>query len=172
MKTSDFETNFTAWLDGKLNPAETAAFEQEMRARGFDPGAERTAQASVRTLLREHSSAPALSNAEFFQHQFLHQLERDEAQPVATATAGEGWWRFPRLIWASAFCLLIAAVLFKALIPIGGSPAERSPYFATVVDARTYEASISVDTVYSPQDNVTVLWLDGLDYLAGDIVAQ
>jgi anti-sigma factor RsiW len=167
MKTSDFETNFTAWLDGRLEASQAAAFEHAMRARGFDPVAERAAHASVRTLLREHSPSPTLANADFFQHQIGRQIEH------ARRKAARPWWTFPRLAWAGAVSLLIAGVLFKMLIPVGGSRAlENQDYFATVVDARTYEPAISVDTVYNPKDNVTVLWLDGLDYLPTDIVTQ
>ena len=41
-----------------------------------------------------------------------------------------------------------------------------------MVDARTFEPTISATTVYDPRDNVTVLWLDGLDYLPADYVLQ
>ena len=170
MKPSDFETNFTAWLDGQLDPAKTAEFEAEMRRQGFDPAAERAAHEATTRLFREHSPAPALPNADFFQHQLLHQIERDTRE--AEARPRRSWWSFPRLVWAGAMSLLVAGVLFKTMIPVGETKIEGSPYFATVVDARTYDPSISVDTVYNPRDNVTVLWLDGLDYMPNDIVTQ
>jgi hypothetical protein len=47
-----------------------------------------------------------------------------------------------------------------------------STYFATVVDSRTFDPTISANTVYDPQDNVTVLWIDGLDYLPADYALQ
>ena len=50
--------------------------------------------------------------------------------------------------------------------------ADQSAYFATVVDARTFENNVSASTVYNSRDNVTVLWLDGLDYLPADSVVQ
>lgn len=167
MKPSDFEANFTAWLDGQLEPEQVAAFELEMRGRGFDPAAERAAADGMRGLLRTHAAAPELGHAEFFQHQLMRRIEQDERSPRAAGA----WWKFPRLVWAGAFCLLVAAVLFRALIPVGPQPVG-GDYFATVVDARTYEPGISVDTVYDPRNNVTVLWLDGLDFMEGDIVAQ
>ncbi len=164
MKASDFEANFTAWIDGQLDLGRTAAFEQEMRACGFDPAAERAAAEQTRTLLDKYSATPELGHAEFFQHQLLHRIERETAPAVARPR-----WTFPRLAWAGAFCLLVAGVLFRTLIPTGAEPPP-SNYFATIVDVRTYEPSISVDTVYDPRNNVTVLWLDGLDYLPTDIV--
>src|SRR4051812_34605607 len=105
MKPSDFETNFTAWLDGKMAPDETAAFEQEMRAQGFDPAAEKSAHGAMRGLLREHSVAPALANAEFFAHHLQHQIEREKA-PEAEPPR-RGWWTMPRLAWAGAASLLV-----------------------------------------------------------------
>lgn len=169
MKPSDFETNFTAWLDGQLSSEQTAAFEQEMRACGFDPAAERTAAEQTSSLLRQHSPTPELRHADFFQHQLLHRIQQEQEQPAPQAAWS--WWSFPRLVWAGAFSLLVAGLLAKSLIPAGGTK-EGSNYFATIVDARTYESAITVDTVYDPRNNVTVLWLDGLDYMSGDIVVQ
>jgi len=54
----------------------------------------------------------------------------------------------------------------------GRTMADQSAYFATVVDARTFENNVSASTVYNSRDNVTVLWLDGLDYLPADSVVQ
>ena len=173
MKTSEFEQQFTAWLDGKLSPEKTDSFEQEMRDRGFDPNAERFAAASTTALLRKHSQSPTLGHRDFFNHQILHRIENDLEKPEAVRSGQRTWWGIPWLAWAGAACLLIAAVLFKNLIPVGGgSLVERSTYFATVVDARTFEKTVSASTVYNPRDNVTVLWLDGLDYLPADFVVQ
>jgi hypothetical protein len=167
MKTSDFEIQFTAWLDGRLPAVEVDAFENELRARGFDPAAERAAAEQTSALLVRHSPSPALPNADFFNHQILHRIEQEQrvAEPPARRR-----WALPRLAWAGAFSLLVAAAMFKALIPVGAS--DRSPYFATVVDARTYEPTIFASTVYNPRDNVTVLWLDGLDDLPADYALQ
>lgn len=170
MKASDFEANFTAWLDGQLDPAKVPAFEEEMRNRGFDPAAERAEYQAATALFRDHSKAPALPNPDFFQHQLMHQIERDLRE--SEALPRRSWWSFPRLVWAGALSLLMAGVLFKTSIPVGDHKLDGSPYFATVVDARTYDPAITVDTVYNPKDNVTVLWLDGLDYMASDIVTQ
>lgn len=168
MKPSDFEENFTAWLDGQLDPEKTAAFEEELRARGFDPAAERAAAERTHALLTRHSTPPEMGNVDFFQHQLLHRIEQAERETREPRVA-RSWWTFPRLAWAGAFCLLMAGLLFKTLIPTH-SEAAGSDYFATIVDARTYEPTISVDTVYDSSNNVTVLWLDGLDYMPTDIV--
>ena len=172
MKTSEFEERFTAWLDGKLSPDEASAFEQELRTRGFDPAAARSAASVTTALLREHSPTPRLGHAQFFNHLIQRQIEAD--QKLATAAAGtRSWWGIPWFAYAAAACLLIAAVLFKGMIPVGGGTmADQSPYFATVVDARSLENNVSASTVYNSRDNVTVLWIDGLDYLPADSVVQ
>jgi hypothetical protein len=70
-------------------------------------------------------------------------------------------------------CLLIAGALFKTMIPTNvPGPLDKSPYFATVVDSRTFDPGISANTVYDPRDNITVLWIDGLDYLPADYALQ
>ena len=68
-------------------------------------------------------------------------------------------------------CLLVAALLFQIAIP-RGSTNDRSPYFAEVIDARPMAAGITANTVYTPEDNVTVIWLDGLDSLPPDYQLQ
>ena len=173
MKTSEFEQQFTAWLDGTLSPEAVASFEKELQNRGFDPEAERAAASRTGTLLRDHSRAPELPHAHFFNHLILRQIENDTKVPAAAVPQPRSWWGIPWLVWAGAACLLIAGLLFKNFIPVGGGTlADRSPYFATVVDARTFEKAVSATTVYNPRDNVTVLWLDGLDYLPADYVLQ
>jgi hypothetical protein len=173
MKTSEFEQQFTAWLDGKMSPDAVSAFEEELRARGFDPETERSAALNTGSLLRKHSRSPELPHAHFFNHLILRQIEKETASAAPAVVERRSWWGVPWLAWAGAACLLIAAVLFKNLIPVGGGTlADRSPYFATVVDARTFEKSVSATTVYNPRDNVTVLWLDGLEYLPADYVLQ
>jgi len=170
MKTSDFEEQFTAWLDGRLPVEEGAAFEKELLARGFDPAAERHAAGQLGKMLRQHSPAPVLGNAEFFNHQLLHRIA--EEQPATSVAAPRrAWWSLPRMAWAGMACLLLSAALFLAIIP-HGTPVDRSDYFAQVLDARPGDDSISADTVYTARDNVTVVWLDGLDYLPADYQLQ
>lgn len=169
MKTSDFDEQFTAWLDGQLPPAERAAFEQKLAEQGFDPGAEQRSATALRKLLREHSGTPELRNGEFFNHQLRYRLKQDE--PARAASAPSRMWSLPRLAFAGALCLLVAAILFQLAIP-RGSTIDRSPYFAEVIDARPGAAGITADTVYTPEDNVTIIWLEGLDSLPADYQLQ
>ncbi len=168
MKTSEFEENFSAWLDGALSAEEAAELEKEMRARGFDPLAERRAANQLGAILRQHSPPPVLDSPDFFNHQILHRLESELDRHPAPAVK-RAWWTLPRFAWAGAFCLLIATVLYQAFVVNEPATAiDRSPYFAKVIDARPLAPNVSADTVYSDRDNVTVVWLAGLDNLPAD----
>lgn len=170
MKPFEFEEKFTAWLDGQLSREEATAFEQELSTRGFDPAAERHAGAELGKFLRSHSPAPQLANPDFFNHQILHRIELE--QPITRPATRGFWWSLPRLAAAGAFCLLIAAALFYTLVPYGASAVDHSPYFAEVIDARPMDDTLSADTIYTARDNVTVVWIGGLDYLPAEYQLQ
>ncbi len=170
MKT--FEERYTAWIDGQLSGDALVAFEQELAAHP-EANEDRAAARKLGDLLRGHSTAPALSNADFFSLQLQQRIAAEMPRaPRAEPARGGGSFFLPisRLIWAGAACLGIAALLFKSIIPAPTVP-EPSTYFAQVVEAWPSDPSISASTVYNPQDNVTVLWLDGLDYMPSDQLA-
>jgi anti-sigma factor RsiW len=169
MKT--FEERYTAWIDGQLSGEALAAFEKEL-ATHPEAAEDRAAARKLGDLLRAHGTAPALSNADFFNLQIQQRIEADQPRPRAEPARGGGSFFLPisRLIWAGAACLGIAALLYKTMIPAAHTPAE-SNYFAQVVEAWPSDPSISATTVYDPKDNVTVLWLDGLDYMPSDQLA-
>ena len=155
-----FEEQFTAWVDGSLSGPELAAFEKEL-AQHPDAMSERADAQKLRALLRAHPTAPKLANADFFNMQIQQRIAADRPREKAA-----GWfWSVPRLVWAGAVCLLIAGVMFKTLIPTSPTAGEVDPYFAQVVESWTSEPGVSASTVYNKKDNVTVLWLDGLDYI-------
>jgi hypothetical protein len=79
------------------------------------------------------------------------------------------FWSLARMAWAGAFCLALALALYKTTIPAGAPQGPDSKYFAQVVEAWPSDPSISATTVYSPEENVTVVWLDGLDYIPASI---
>ena len=168
MKT--FEEKYTAWIDQRLSDEDRAAFEQELEN---VPEAERDRDEAHRlgALLRAHANAPSLTNNAFFNHQIVHRIQF--AESVAQSSRRTWWqWSIPRLVTAGAIALVAAFVLFRTIVPstttapsVANAAAASDPYFAEVVDAWTGDPSISVSTVYTPEDNVTVLWLDGLDYL-------
>jgi anti-sigma factor RsiW len=159
MKT--FEERFTAWVDGRLAGEELAAFEKELDAHP-DAAAEREAALKLRGFLREHPTAPALSNPDFFNLQLQQRIAAESPRTHEPALRTWSFWTLPRLAFTGALSLLIAGVLFKTLIPPSVTY-DTTPYFAQVVEAWPADPGISASTVYSPKDNVTVLWLDGLE---------
>ena len=156
-----FEERHAAWIDGTLTGAELADFEKQL-AQHPDAAGDREAARRFGKMLREHPTAPALTNPDFFNLQIEQRIAAEHPREKA-----RGWfWSLPRLLTAGAACLLVAGVMFRMLIPVGGRALDSdSDYFAQVVEAWTTEPGISANTVYNAKDNVTVLWLDGLEYL-------
>lgn len=168
MKT--FEERFTAWVDGRLAGDELSAFEKELAAHP-EAMAERDAALKLRALLREHPTAPPLANADFFNLQLQQRIAAETPRARKPERRAWSFWTLPRLAWAGALSLLIAGALYKALIPATVTY-DSAPYFAQVVEAWPADPGISATTVYSPEDNVTVLWLEGLDPLPAGYLVQ
>jgi anti-sigma factor RsiW len=161
-----FEEQFTAWVDGQLSGDDLAEFEKEL-AQHPDAATEKAAAQKLTKLLREHPTAPALTNAEFFNLQIQQQLTTSEAPGRAPGKPAGWFFSLPRLILAGAACLLVAGLLFKTLIPTKdhSTALATSPYFAQVIEMWPSEPGIWANAVYNPEQNVTVVWLDGLDYI-------
>jgi hypothetical protein len=176
MKPSSFEETYTLWLDRRLSPADAEAFEQQMRERGLDPAAERLSSEKLHRLLHDNSPVPEMKHTDFFNRQLMYRIEQEQRAETKPETESAGIWRLfalPKIAWAGVACLLAAGMMYKAFIPASGpTPLEQSTYFATVVDSRTFDPTISANTVYDPRDNLTVLWIDGLDYLPADYALQ
>lgn len=162
MKT--FEERYTAWVDGDLEGAELAAFEEELKAHP-EAQADRRAALSLGDLLRQHAPGVRLKNADFFNHQ-LQQRIAAEAPAEAVPSARPAAFPLARLAWIGAFCVVIAIGLFEFAIPTG--PYQNQPenrYVAEVLEATPGTASISATAFQAEKTGVTVLWLDGLEYL-------
>jgi anti-sigma factor RsiW len=169
MKT--FEERFTAWVDGQLAGDALADFEKELAAHPEAAG-ERDSALKLGDFLRSHSTAPSLSNPDFFNLQLQRRIDAEmPARPEPVRAERETVFSiFSRLAWGGVAFLVLAGVSFFLTIPRHSSPA-RSDYFAQVVEAWPSDPSISATTVYNPADNVTVLWLDGLDYVPSEQLA-
>jgi anti-sigma factor RsiW len=159
-----FEEQFTAWVDGKLTGAELAEFEQQL-AEHPEAAAEKDEALKLGRLLREHPTVPKLGNPDFFNHQLMQRIAAETPKPVTVEKKPAFFWSLPRLAWGGAFCMLVALVLFQTTIPGGEKHIDKSNYFAQVVENWPGNPNVSASTVYSPDDNVTVVWLDGLDYI-------
>jgi anti-sigma factor RsiW len=157
-----FEEQFTAWVDGQLEGAELAQFEQQLSQHPEAAG-EKDEALRLREFLRTHPTAPKLSNPDFFNHQLMQRIAAETPREVEQKRTS--FWSVARLAWAGAFCLAFAFALFKATIPAPAPRNSDAKYFAQVVEAWPSDPSITATTVYNPEDNVTVVWLDGLEYI-------
>ncbi len=168
-----FEEQFTAWVDGTLTGEELAAFERELASRP-DALTDRAAAQKLGTLLRTQSTAPRLSNPDFFNLQIIQRIEaeRPKAERAPVRAKSPWFWSLPRLAMAGAGCLLVAFVLFRTMIPVQAPTDSGAPYFAQVIESWPADDSISATTVYTPEDNVTVLWIDGLDSVPAEYAIQ
>ena len=165
MKT--FEEKFTAWIDGKLNGDELRDFEAEL-GRMPDAEAEKNATLQLGELLRAEYRAPELKNADFFNHQIIQRIEADAPRKKIAAEPGGAFSFFTlgRMALAGALSLAVAVVLFIFVI----KPAPRSnptpkDLLAQVLDVNTDDPDVTATSFQSKSQKVTVLWLDGLDYI-------
>jgi anti-sigma factor RsiW len=160
-----FEEQFSAWVDGQLNDAERQEFEKQL-ATHPEAAADKEAALKLGRLLRAHPTAPRLGNPDFFNHQLMQRIAAETPRPVQREERKRGFFfGLPSLAWAGAFCLVVSFALFKTTIPSGNEAGAKSDYFAQVVESWPTSPNVSASTVYNPEDNVTVLWLDGLDYI-------
>lgn len=165
-----FDEQYTAWIDGTLTGRELAEFEAQL-AQGLPNGltkaqaeADRTAARQLGGLLRQHpSTAPAIKNPDFFSAQILRQIEAEQPRIARPTPSLLPFWR---LIWGGLGSLGVAALLFAAFVAPTlhrvGPPPE---YYAQILNSRTGDPTISAVSIHSKKEQVTVLWIDGLDYL-------
>ncbi|MDD5351412.1 MAG: hypothetical protein PHQ12_14465 [Chthoniobacteraceae bacterium] len=169
-----FEARYTAWMDGALPESERAAFEAECESRGLSPAqieADRLQTLQLGGLLRRHAQATAaapLPNPDFFNAQILRQIGAETPCPEPERSRETSLlWPLRRLIWSGAASLGAAALLFAALVfPAlhrSGPPPE---YYAQIL--KTADPAISAVAMRPKNENVTVLWIDGLDYVPAE----
>jgi anti-sigma factor RsiW len=166
MKT--FEEKFTAWIDGTLDGDEIARFEAEMAATP-EAAVEKLEARKLGDLLRA-SATPRLSNPDFFNHQLMERIARENLP--ASVPAQRGWFHLPafRLAAVGGISALIAlAFLYANLRFDAPAGSTQAPYVAEIIDARSADPSVYVSTIQTEgEDGATVLWLDGLDYVPPD----
>ncbi len=167
-----FEEKLTAWIDGRLSGVELQRFEAELASNPEALSGKEDAH-RLGDLLRKEYRAPELRNADFFNHQLLQRIAAEtqhREEPVETAPA---FWPLWRMAWAGGLSLIIAGVLFYAVVRPGPSPAPAAKdLLAQVLDANTADPGVTASSFQSKADSVTVLWLDGLDYIPADYVLE
>jgi len=197
MKT--FEERYTAWVDGQLAGPELSQFESELPDR---EAAERDRANLLRLsrTLQTFGAAPALTNAEFFSHQLLERIGAETKPAAETPSRRSFFFSLPQLAWAGACCFFLAFGLYFALIPPrpgaagfanvsgngtgeklpitavhrapGGGSGSEMVYDASIIEATPQEPGISATSIHSKSEDMTVLWLDGLDYLPASYQLQ
>lgn len=175
MKT--FEERYTAWIDGRLTGPELEAFEKELEDRE-EAEADKRGAHRLGDLLRTHGTAPAMPNPDFFNHQLMARIAAE--QPRQTTGSGGGrWffsWPFMRLAAIGGVALALGLMLVRTNMPEAPAPRttmpSQPPYFAQILETQTDDPNISATVLHSEQDNVTVLWLDGMEYLPATYALQ
>lgn len=161
MKT--FEEKFTAWVDGKLSGSELAEFERGLESME-EARAEKLAAHRLGDLLRAHAHGAAeLNNADFFNHRLMEQIAA--AQPRERKERAHLFWTLPRMAWSGAGCLLLACALYFAAVPrTGRQLAHNQQYVAKILSSQA-GPGVSATAYHDNDQDVTVLWLEGLDYI-------
>ncbi len=156
------EEKWTAYLDGKFSPQEAAAFERE----NPDAPAEREMHARLMASVRQHSPAPKLRNADFFNESILREIS---PRPAAAAPEKKrGFWPMWGLAVASGCCLLAVVGIWATFARGGGDEPDR--YVAQIVSVTAGDDSINATVVDA--DGVKVLWVNGLEQLPNDYVLE
>ncbi len=173
MKT--FEEKWTAWIDGKLDPAEAAAFEASLEDR-TSAETEKIQAHKLGALLRAALQPLPMGNEEFFHHQLRMRIAADTPPPHTDRTSKmrESWWTIRRLLWAGAGSLAVFAVFMVAVMRQKPEP-DQSQYLSQILNARVdpgVNPYATVSIFQTKQDNVTVLWVDGLKSLPADYAAK
>ncbi|MDQ6807841.1 MAG: hypothetical protein M3Z64_00210 [Verrucomicrobiota bacterium] len=174
MKT--FEEKWTAWLDGELEGNELVEFEAALPDKAA-ADAEKADALKLGAFLKEQLPVAAMGNEEFFNHQLLARIERDEPEPERAQAADHvpaGWWSLGRLLWAGAGSLAMFAVC-AFFVMRETNPADQSHYLTQVLNARV-DPAVSPDATISmfesKEEKVTVVWVDGLQSLPSEYAAK
>ena len=169
MKT--FEEKWTAWLDGELSEAEWP--NSKPLADRAAAEAEKQQARKLGILLREQLRPHAMGNEEFFQHQLLDRIASETKQPAA-AQSRESWWTIRRLLWSGATSLAIFLICAFFVMRQPPTP-DQSQYLTQILNARV-DPNVSpyatVSIFQTKQDQVTVLWVDGLKSLPTEYAAK
>jgi anti-sigma factor RsiW len=165
MKTPPDETQIVRFLDGQMEAAELADFEQQLQS-DTKLRAEVETMREISALVRTHVPRErAVPNADFFNSQILAEIGRD-MNPVPrekpAATGWLDWLRMPWLAGAAAAVALAGALWLQrdGGVSVGAESVVLSSYVPNpAIQARVY---------HSQEANATVLMLEGLDEIPAE----
>ena len=70
------------------------------------------------------------------------------------------------MAFSGGFFLLLAGLLYLATVPHSQREIRKNrEYVANILSSHTDDPSVTATAFHSKEDNVTVLWLDGLQYM-------
>ena len=181
----NFEEKFTAWVDGRLEGAELAEFERELEGHPDELAkamAENEEEAlKLGNLLRTHMAAPPLRNEDFFNHQLLQQIEAEGRAADRAPRRRGAFWSLSRMAFSGAFLLMFAMVLYFTAVPNTRRQVRKNEQYVSnilngrsadptgnILNARSDDPNISATSFHSKEQNVNVVWLDGLSYMPRD----
>ena len=173
MKT--FEQKWTAWLDGQLTGRELADFEASLPDKSAAETEKREAQ-KLGALLRQELGAQALAKEDFFSHQLRERIahEGSAQERPFLGGSGRGAWTIGRLAWSGAVSLVIFAIC-AVFVLREKNPGEQSQYLTQILNARVdpvVSPNATISIFETPDDRVTVLWVEGLQSLPADYAAK
>jgi anti-sigma factor RsiW len=177
MKT--FEEKWTAWLDGQLTGRELAEFEAALPDKAAAEAEKREAH-QLGALLRQELGAQALPNEEFFSHQIRERIAREKERPRFAWFGGgkaderSTSWTVGRLAWSGAVALAIFFICAVFALR-DKNPGEQSQYLTQILNARVdpvVSPNATISIFETPDDRVTVLWVEGLQSLPADYATK
>jgi hypothetical protein len=176
MFMNKFDEKMDAWLAGNLTGKELEQFEASLPSVSEAELAEQETQ-PLNAMLKEHLSARPMSNADFFNHQLLQEIEREERTTAPRAEEQQvrtTWWSIGRLAWAGAASLLVAGAITLTLMreePVGG----QSTYLTQIINARVdpqVSPNATISIFEKQEERVTVIWVEGLQQLPAEYAAK
>ena len=172
MKT--FEEKWTAWVDDRLSGKELIEFEASLPDKAAAE-AEKLQAKKLGTLLKRELGAQALQNEEFFSHQLRERIGRENTPSTRGREMDSSViWAIRRFFWvgATSLALFVAIAVF---VMRDRQPAEPSQYLTQILHATVDPAvnpNASITIFEAKEDQVTVLWTEGLKSLPADYAAK
>ncbi len=159
-----FEERHTAWVDGTMDEAERAAFEQELPD-VREAMRERDCWLALRDRMREGVPSARLAHGDFVNSQVLAAIERE--RPV-TRSSPERGSLFPiaRLIWAGSFLLVVATVLTGFWMTGDAGGRAEAQFVTRVIEAQSQDPAAEAYVFQAPGGRGSVLWIEGAGYIA------
>ena len=150
-------------MDGKMSVGELEEFSAEL-SKYPRAEAERVAVEKIGQLLRGQV-VPPMRNEDFFNEQLAQRMrvEGGESEGREGGFLGVDWgarWRW--LIWGGVVGLVVVGgLIWWAGGEVGGERGNG----VEVVGLWPGDPSISASTIYDRQEKITIVWLEGLDYI-------